>query len=246
MKAIEVVIIEDDPVFAYELEDLIREMDYQVARTWSTGEEAIPYLLESGADLVLLDISLEGALSGLEVAEKIADKDIPLIFITVSADPEIYREAIKRYPFPYLVKPFDRLTLRSVIESCFFRKGDAGPMEKFPVTRQKVEFQEEFLFIKNKDKLTKVSKTSILFIEADGNYCILHTVYRKFVVKMSLRKMSENFPAGLFLRIHRKYMVQLSAISDIDLSNGEVIIDNKRLPIGDLYRIDLLRRLNRI
>ena len=54
MKAIEVVIIEDDPVFAYELEDLIREMDYQVARTWSTGEEAIPYLLESGADLVLL------------------------------------------------------------------------------------------------------------------------------------------------------------------------------------------------
>jgi len=110
-----VLVVEDDRITALDLQKGLERLGYRVLGAVSTGKDAVD--LAAQADMVLMDIRLEGAMDGIEAAAAIRRKyDVPIIFLTVLTDLDILRQALSIEPSGYLVKPFESAELRSSLE----------------------------------------------------------------------------------------------------------------------------------
>jgi CheY-like chemotaxis protein len=82
-----VLIVEDELLIAWHLEDLIKGMNHQVCGVTARGEDAVARIAALGADLVLMDVNLAGQIDGIEAARRIrAATGAPIIFITAYSD----------------------------------------------------------------------------------------------------------------------------------------------------------------
>lgn len=123
MKKGRVLIVEDEIITAMGIKNLLEKEGYQVSELTLSGPEAIERAEQDRPDLVLMDIRMEGGMTGIEAAEKIHSRfGIPIIFITGYADKEIKENAIKTGAAAYLEKPLDLNRLISVIESVLKKK----------------------------------------------------------------------------------------------------------------------------
>lgn len=112
-----ILIVEDDGIIAKHLEKTLSRFGYSVAAIYSSGEEAIAFMDHKDADLILMDINLNGNYDGIQTAEKItAIKDVPIVYLTAYADKEILARAKITDPFGYILKPFEVHTLQMTVE----------------------------------------------------------------------------------------------------------------------------------
>ena len=90
--------------------------------------------------------------------------------------------------------------------------------------------------------MVKIFFHEILFIESLKDYIKIVTTNKTIVTKYVLYTLEKMLPPGEFLRIHRSYIV---AINKIDSYNADSIqIAKHEIPIGKIYKIDVIRRLN--
>jgi len=102
---------------------------------------------------------------------------------------------------------------------------------------------KDALFIKGNDIYNRIETVDIEWVESDGNYSIINTNDKKFVVKISLTKFKQELPEDNFIQIHKRYIVNIKKINGIDPLNNEVILDTQTIPIGRTYKKELLNRL---
>ena len=120
MKAIDILIVEDEVILSSCLEMQLKEEGYSVCDTFTTGEEAVNFVQNYTPDLILLDINLAGAIDGIETAHNIIKKkEIPIIFMTAYNEKHIYERAQQVSPKAYLIKPVEIWELKKVINSIF-------------------------------------------------------------------------------------------------------------------------------
>ena len=101
------LIVEDEALIAEETADRLTRMGYQVLGIADTGAEAIAMAQALQPDLVLMDIRLKGAMTGIEAAEQIyQNQQIPIIFASAHSDRETLQRAQINAQFGYIVKPF--------------------------------------------------------------------------------------------------------------------------------------------
>jgi CheY-like chemotaxis protein len=118
-----VLVVEDDPLVAYMLEESLQRIGYIVVGIVSTGPDAIRKAGEAKPDVVLMDIHLQGSMDGIAAAEKImADWRIPIIFLTASTDEDTIQRAIRTKSQSYLVKPIQMKELFANIELAIHKK----------------------------------------------------------------------------------------------------------------------------
>jgi CheY-like chemotaxis protein len=88
MKTPSILIVEDDGLIAIHLQEILQKAGYHVPDPLASGEEAIDYVKAySCPDLILMDITLNGKLDGIETAQQIRTcNDIPVIFLTAHSD----------------------------------------------------------------------------------------------------------------------------------------------------------------
>ena len=98
-------------------------------------------------------------------------------------------------------------------------------------------------FVKQNNMLHKVKVDEVLWIKAEGNYSIIYTLSKKYILKLSLKKILNQLPGNYFKQIQRAYIIALTKIDDIDMGTNEVIIQKTRLPLGRNYREDLMSSL---
>lgn len=60
-----------------------------------------------------------------------------------------------------------------------------------------------------------LSADQVHLIEADGNYCRIHTPLKKFYLLMSLKAVLQRFPSSDFFRVHKSFVVNLSHVKEI-------------------------------
>lgn len=112
-----ILIVEDDGIIAKHLEKTLARLGYSVAAICSSGEETIDFLGHEDADLILMDINLNGELDGIQTAEKITqNNDIPIVYLTAFADKETLVRARVTDPFGYILKPFEVHNLQMTVE----------------------------------------------------------------------------------------------------------------------------------
>ena len=112
-----IFIVEDDPIIGKHLHRLLVEFGYQVAGPVTSGEEAITQVSQCHPNIILMDITLEGEMDGIQAAEKIrSNYDIPIVYLIGFTDKETLLRAKVTDPFGYLIKPFDERALQTCIE----------------------------------------------------------------------------------------------------------------------------------
>lgn len=122
MSQSKLLVVEDDPVISLFLTDRLTKFGYLVTATVSTGEAALSQAQANVPDLVLMDIKLEGPMTGIDAARSLrALFAIPVIFISAFTDEPLLEEAKKAEPLGYLVKPFGERELRSSIEVALYK-----------------------------------------------------------------------------------------------------------------------------
>ncbi|MCC7550201.1 MAG: response regulator, partial [Methanobacterium sp.] len=111
MADIKVFLVEDDKIDAMDIKETLESFNYEVPYVASNGKDAIEKIIKIMPDLILIDIGLEGAMNGIEVASQIKKLNIPLIFITTHVNELTLEKAMDTEPYGYLIKPYDETKL---------------------------------------------------------------------------------------------------------------------------------------
>lgn len=117
MIEIKVLIVEDDPLIAIDIEQILNNLNFRVSGTAYNADDALNLLQQNLPDIVLLDVNLESDKDGINIAEIINEKyQIPFIYLTAHADKNTLERAKKTKPAGYIIKPFDERDLLAGIE----------------------------------------------------------------------------------------------------------------------------------
>ena len=129
--ATDILIIEDEPLIAIDLESVVTSIGHRVQDVARTRTEAVAAFKAKRPGLVLADIQLADGSSGLDaVNEMLAETDVPVIFIT--AYPEQLLTGLRPEPTFLIPKPFQSDTVKAVVSQALFfetkahRRGTGG------------------------------------------------------------------------------------------------------------------------
>ena len=122
---IKVLVVEDEAIVAVDIDQGLTASGYEICGIAASGKEAIALATNQRPDIVLMDIRLQGKMTGIEAAEEIRSRlGIPIIFLTAHSDDATLQTAKQAQPFGYLLKPFGVRELRVAIETALY-KADA-------------------------------------------------------------------------------------------------------------------------
>lgn len=149
-----ILIVEDEHLIANDLNRKLQSFGYSTLIAHD-GITAIKLIKENNPDLILMDIILEGQISGIEVVEKIQKfYPIPVIYLTALIDDETLSHAKKTMPLGYMVKPYKDHEIKAMIELALYK----SKVEK--------KFYEAELKYNN---LVDTAGIAIMINDTDGN-----------------------------------------------------------------------------
>ena len=123
--ATDVLIIEDEPIIASDIAELVTELGHRVTQIAPTRDEATAAARRNRPGLILADVQLADGSSGIDAATDIlAEIDVPVIFIT--GFPERLLTGIGFEPTLMITKPFDPVSLKAAIGQalCFYPRAE--------------------------------------------------------------------------------------------------------------------------
>lgn len=123
--ATDVLIIEDEPIIALDLEAIVQDLGHRIVGVARTRKEAVNMIGEHRPSLVLADIQLADGSSGLDAVNDILlSIDAAVIFIT--AYPERFLTGDRPEPAFLLTKPFEPEAVKAAISQALFFDRKAG------------------------------------------------------------------------------------------------------------------------
>ena len=226
------LIIDDNKIARATMRQLASKVaDLRIVAECVDAMEAYDLLHEQPVDLLLLDIEMPG-MSGLELTKNLGGIRPLIIFITSKR--EYAADAFDLNVVDYLVKP---------VTTPRFVQAIAKAREIAESKEEEIKLKdEEFIFIRDSNIVSRLRLDQILYAEAMGDYVKLYTPERFYAVHTTLRTVEERLPASSFLRVHRSYFVAVNKIDTID--GGSLVVNGKPLPVADAYRAALNRRMN--
>jgi CheY-like chemotaxis protein len=117
-----ILIVEDEAITVSALKRELTSLGYEVAATSSTSDEALTAVELQKPNLVLMDITLAGAVNGIVVAVAIRGNfHVPVVFLTAHADDRTMERAVAAGAFGYVLKPVSGAALKAAIETALHK-----------------------------------------------------------------------------------------------------------------------------
>ena len=121
MSKVNILIIEDEPIIALNLKQVLIELGYDVFGIANNRCNTMRILEKEDSipDLILMDIYLQGPTTGIELAKELKDKitpNIPIIFLTANSELATIKEASETFAYGYILKPYKKNHLLASIE----------------------------------------------------------------------------------------------------------------------------------
>lgn len=111
-----IMVVEDEPVVALNLQRTIKKLGYAVVAVAESGRKAIRLAEECSPDLIVMDIKLKGRMDGIETANQIGLKSqTPVVFLTAHGDDATIARAKAARPYGFLTKPFRSEELKAAV-----------------------------------------------------------------------------------------------------------------------------------
>jgi two-component system cell cycle sensor histidine kinase/response regulator CckA len=119
-RSCKVLVVEDEGLIALDISNRLTALGHEVLGTASTAGEALEKA--SQADIVLMDIRIDGPVDGVEAAGRIRQKyHVPVVFLTAHSDRVTLDRAKATGAFGYLVKPIAHASLNTAIEIAIYK-----------------------------------------------------------------------------------------------------------------------------
>jgi len=223
------LVVDDEPIAREGMMEYVRQIDYlnPIAQCKS-ATEAVGLLQKNKIDLIFLDIQMP-KLTGIDFLKALSNP--PLVIFT-TAYSEYALEGFELDVVDYLLKPISFARFLKAVEKA----------QSYLHARDKeVSVTQDFFFIKCNGKIEKILMADVIYIEAMANYVIIHTQLKKYITYLTFSGIEEQLPYDLFVRIHKSFLVAISAIQTID--GNEVITNTMRLPMSKNYKNDVMNRI---
>lgn len=244
---VKVLIVEDETLIAARISVELDELGYEVSGMVTRAEQALLHCQQMPPDVILLDIKLKGKMDGVELAHELNERgNIPIIFLTANADEATFNRAKEALPQAFISKPYKKLDLERALALVASRL-NAEREEKEEVKEKEEEISyilSDRIFVRYRDKMVKVVIEDILFVKADGNYCLITTKEKEYILSVPLKTLEESLPTTHFMRTHRSYVVNLTKIEALT-DNQEYLTlgGDKHVPVSRRFKPEVFNRL---
>jgi two-component system LytT family response regulator len=230
------VVIVDDEALA---RSVLREFlglhdDIEIVAECANGFEAVKMVVERKPDLILLDVQMP-KLDGFDVLDLI-DTEIPVIFVTAYDSFAI--RAFEVHAVDYLLKPFGAERLADALAHARMRLGtrDRPLMKDVVATAQAGRTPLDRILTRDRSDVHVIPVDKIDYIESQDDYVSVKAGGRSHLKEQTLTSLEQLLDPGRFVRIHRRYLLNIARLAKIDLSVTDtrtaVLNDGTELPIS--------------
>jgi len=209
-----VLIVDDEALARTRLAALVRECGdpaCEVAAECANARQAGDWLQQhaGGADVVLLDIQMPGAL-GTEFAAELKRNGVPCAVVFVTAHGEHALAAFDLDAADYLTKPVKRDRLFAALQRAARRVPAAG--EPVPPS---ADAATPVLVVSERGRVVRVPLADVLYLKAELKYVTLRTATHSYVLDDSLTDLEQRLGERV-LRVHRNALVARAAVRALE------------------------------
>jgi two-component system LytT family response regulator len=233
------IIVDDEPLARERLRTLLQaERDFAIAAECGNGIDALAAIQRQRPDLLLLDIQMP-EMSGFELLARLAPPLPVVIFITAFDEHAV--QAFEAQALDYLLKPFKPARFRTALARAREQLARQNPDE---ITRRVLAVIESRapaahhltrIAVRDRQRVRFVKAADVDWIEASGNYVVLHAGKENHVVRETLAAFEEQLAPREFVRISRSVIVRLDRVQHVEpaFNNEHVVVlaDGSRLPM---------------
>ncbi len=244
--SLRILIVEDELLIAEDLKEILLEVGYTEVFKVRNYSQAIEAFDSKSFDIVLLDINLSDAKSGIDLGLHISQSyHIPFIYITSYSDAETIASVKQTKPSAFLLKPYNKAQLLASIEIAFFNYStNLNAADK--LTLDKTNENNELiingqLLVKDGYRYVKVPLDDILWFASDKNYIEINTYQKKYLLRASLKKLQSLLPADKFVKCNKQYIVSIKKIDSFNSNSIEII--GKQIAISRTEQTEVLKKL---
>ncbi len=237
---IRVLIVDDEPLARERIRTLLTEQEaLEVVGECPDGEQAIATIRQERPDLVFLDIQMPG-LNGFQVLQAIEPELMPVVIFVTAYDKHALA-AFEVHALDYLLKPFKPARFKEAVERAreHLRNRSSGDLNQ-----RLLELIEECkpaasrtsrLVVKTSDRILFVKTEQVDWIEAAGNYAVLHVGKETHILRETLGALEDRLDPDQFLRVNRSALVNVEQIKELQpLFKGDYMVvlkNGQQLPM---------------
>ncbi len=236
MEPIRTLLVDDEYLALQLLENFVNQTpDLLLVDKVKLPLKALDILHEQPVDLLFLDIQMP-LLSGSALLKTLQNP--PLVVFTTAYN-EYAVEAFNLNVVDYLLKPFSFDRFLQAVQKA---KETLRARQRGATTSQIDNEASDFLVVKADGKMTKIFFEELLYVEGLKEYVrFVCTQNRKYVVLESLKKLENNLPAHLFLRVHKSYIVAVRQVSALE--GNQLEIGHQKIPISREKREEVVAQI---
>ncbi|MBJ8348387.1 LytTR family DNA-binding domain-containing protein [Antrihabitans sp. YC2-6] len=243
-RTLNVLAVDDEKPALDELAFLLRaQSGVGEIHTASDATTALRLLRAQSVDAVFLDINMPG-LDGLELAGILSDFASPPAVVFVTARDDRAVAAFDLGAVDYLLKPLREDRLAESVRRILAARTQPEPPPAEP---------DDVIPVELGGVTRLVSRASVSWVEAEGDYARLHTDTGSHLVRIPLSTLESRWSDAGFLRVHRSYLVAVAAVSGIRTVGTGLVVSVRangkspaiELPVSRRHTRELKDRLIR-
>ncbi|MET4109133.1 LytTR family DNA-binding domain-containing protein [Hymenobacter sp. UYP22] len=230
------LVVDDDPLAIQIVENCVSNTPFlHHVASCESAVAAAEILRQQPIDVLFLDVEMP-LMSGLDLLRTLQD---PPLVVLITSNKGYAVEAFEHDVLDYIVKPISYARFLKAAQKAL------ETVQAYSTGTDAIEApqNQEFTFVKVDSRLVKVLFDEVRYVEALGDYVHIVTGQSKLIVYSTMRAVEEKFPASLFVRVHRSFIVNLKRVQTIE--DNTIILDNKHIPIGQTYLREVFQRLNK-
>ncbi len=212
------VVVDDSSIQRMSIVKLVKEHpELKLVAEYSSAADTKKGLNDIEVDLIFLDIEMPNV-SGFELLDVLKNKP-QIIFVTGKTE-----YAFKAFDYDatdYIKKPITAERFNLAVEKA---------LDYHKLKYEIAPKEEDYIFIKSNLKKRKLLVSSILWIEALGDYIKIITKEENFVVLSTMKAFEKEVEQYFFLRIHKSFIVNLKMIKRFNSKFVE--IESEQIPLS--------------
>lgn len=255
MKLIRAIVVDDEPAARTRVVRLLStDPEIRVVAECRNGAEALAAIQQEPVDLVYLDVQMP-QLNGFDVIKRFPAGLSPYVVFATAHD-RYATQAFDVNAVDYLLKPYDDerfyVSLAKAKDFIEMRENKRLTGRLMDLVNEHLNTRREYtqiIVIKEKGREYRVPVKDILFIRAEGNYLILQTKPRHYLLRMTMNMVETDLDPAVFVRVHRSYMVNMAHVRNsrysgnneflFTMSNGQHVLS------GRSYKEQIAKLLSR-
>lgn len=239
------IIVDDEPLGRERLSTLLaHEPDIEILAECPNGPAALTAIAARMPDMLFLDVQMP-EMNGFDVLKKLPKPPAVVIFVTAFDEHAV--NAFEFHALDYLLKPFKPARLKQAVVRAReqLAKKDEDPTARLlalldarnkPAAPAEGETAHVTRFaVRDRDRTRFVKVTDVDWIEASGNYVVIHAGKENFVLRETLAAVEAQVSPKEFFRMNRSALARLDRVREVEPAfNDEhvvVLTSGVRIPL---------------